>query len=125
MTTQYTAPLVSVQQQLLDTAKSQLALVRVAVEKANNAVFDATQEYLELVQADLALVSGDTVPGISDVVARGYERSAQVLALQEKVLRGLSEAWTPVVEKAASDATTWADSTRKPVASSTTKAKAA
>jgi hypothetical protein len=125
MTTQYAAPLVGVQQQLLDSARNQLALVRVAVDKANHAVFDATQEYLDVAQADLALLAGDNLPGIGDIVARGYERSAQVLALQEKVLRSLSEAWTPVVQKAASDATTWAESTRKPATPSTAKAKAA
>ena len=112
MATQYPTAVLGVQQQVLDSAKSQLAVVRVAAEKTNRVVFEAAEEYLEVAQRDLTLLAGDTTPEVSDVIARGYDRAAQVLALQEKVLRSLADAWKPVVEKAASDATTLAESTR-------------
>ena len=122
MATQYPTAVLGVQQQLLDSAKSQLALVRVAVEKTNRAVFEAAEEYFEVAQRDLTLLAGDTAPGVTDVIARGYDRAAQLLALQEKVLRSVGDAWQPVVEKAASEATTLAESTRT---STERKAKAA
>jgi hypothetical protein len=124
MATQNAAPFVGIQQQLLDSAKGQLALVRVAVDKSNQAIFDAAQEYFEIAQGDVALVAGDQSPAVSDFMARGFDRTAQLFALQEKVLRGLSDAWTPVVEKAVTEATTWAESSRTPTAA-TSEPKAA
>ncbi len=125
MAPQYSAQIAGVQQSLLDSAKGQFALVRVAVEKSNQAFFEATQEYLDIAQSDLALVSNEASPSVGDLIARGYDRAAQLLELQEKVLRSLSDAWTPVAEKAGSDATSWVESARKPASTSTPRSKAA
>ncbi|MDN5857175.1 MAG: hypothetical protein L0H84_01005 [Pseudonocardia sp.] len=104
MATQYTQTLVNNQQKILDAALERFALVRKAADETNLVRFQAVKDYVDLAKEDLAAVAADERPSVGDLIARGYDRAAQVMSLQDKAMRSLAEAWAPVLNRVVTDA---------------------
>jgi hypothetical protein len=105
---------VNSRQKRLDAAKTRIALVRAAVEKTNQVVFDAADDYLNILAEDLALLANEAPLTVSDILARVRVRTSEIIGLEKQVAIDVSKTWASAANRESAEILDMPNASAKP-----------
>lgn len=114
MTTPDRTTFVNSRQKRLDAAKTRIALVRTAVEKTNQVLFDATDDYLNILIEDLTVLANGEPLTVSDIVARVRVRTSEIIGLEKKVAIDVTKTWAAAADRKSAEAVDMPKASAKP-----------
>jgi hypothetical protein len=78
-----------------------------AVAKGQQVVLEATEAWADLVRHSLKVPSLSEVPDAAEAINQAFDLARRALEVQHAALKGVAEAWQPVVDKASAEFSAW------------------